>query len=348
MTLSLSRRRWLGHTTALTAGLGAPALLRAQAAPVKIRFQLDWRADGQAAPFFYTLAKGYFAQEGLDVSFDVGSGSAMAVNRVASGVYDMGYGDVNALIEFLTNTPNAPSMPQAVYMVLESTPAAVMSMTRSNIAKPGDLAGKTLGAPPFDAGRKLWPLFAKLQGLAPDAVKWSNIDPALREVMLVKGQVDAVTGFQPSGLISAIAAGAKEEELRIFHYKDFGVNVYGNAILTGSRFQAEQPAAVAGFLRAYNRGLKETMANYDEAIRVLKVREPIVDAAVEMRRLRGLIEQCVLTPTTKAQGLGEVNAGRLAKQITDVAQAFNLPSAPKPEAVFNPAFLPAKTTRMMV
>jgi NitT/TauT family transport system substrate-binding protein len=55
----------------------------------KIRFQLDWRFEGPSALFLLPAAKGYFKQEGLDVTIDAGNGSAGAVNRVASGTYDM-------------------------------------------------------------------------------------------------------------------------------------------------------------------------------------------------------------------------------------------------------------------
>lgn len=345
MTL-FSRRRWLAQTSLAAASMALPTLGRAQS-PVKIKFQMDWRVDGQSAPFYYSLAKGYFEKEGLDVSFDVGAGSAMAVNRLASGSYDMGYGDLNALIEFFGSGAPAVARPQAVYQTLDQTPSGVMVLTKSGVTAPAGLAGKTLGAPVFDAGRKLWPLFAKVQGLPVDAVKWQSMDPGLREVMLVRGDVDGVTGFQPSGLISAIAAGAKEEDLRVFLYKDFGVNVYGNAILATSKFIAEQPQAVAGFLRAYNKGLKEVIANPEEGVAIVRQREPLVNAAVEVRRLKGLIDVCIVSPNTRAQGLGDIDMARLDKQIDDVSAAFNLKSKPTAATLFNPAFLPSKRDRML-
>ena len=313
--------------------------------PVKIRFQLDWRFDGQAAPFLMGKAKGYFAQEGLDVSFDAGAGSAAAVARLAGGNYEMGFGDTSSLIEYLSN--NSGARIQAVYMVLDATPAGAMFMKKSNITKPADLMGKTFGAPVFDAGRKLWPLFARINGLDPAGVKWQSMDPQLREPMMVRGQIDVATGFQPSSMLSAVAAGAKEEDIGIFYYKDYGVKVYGNAILASSKFIEQNPKAVAGFLRAFNKALKETIANPEEAVKYVKEREPIVDTAVELRRLKGYLASFVVTPAVKAGGLGAVSKLRLDNQVDDVARAFGLKTPPSADVIFNSMFLPSREERQL-
>ena len=42
---------------------------------VAVRFALDWRFEGPAAPYFVAIDKGYYKQEGLNVSIDPGSGS---------------------------------------------------------------------------------------------------------------------------------------------------------------------------------------------------------------------------------------------------------------------------------
>jgi len=118
--------------------------------PAKLRFTLDWVIQGQHAPFLLAKAKGYFDQEGVDVTIDVGNGSAGAVQRLASGAYDMGFADLSTLIEFLGNNPNLPR-PQAVYMVHERNPNALFAMKKSGIAKPADLKGKKAGP------RRSWP-----------------------------------------------------------------------------------------------------------------------------------------------------------------------------------------------
>src|SRR5690606_2081106 len=160
-------------------------------ADTPIKFQLDWRFDGPAALFLHPQAKGYFKQAGLDVSIDAGNGSGGTVTRGASGTYDMGCADMAALMEFHANNPDAPNKPVAVMMVYNNTPAAVLALKKSGINKPADLSGKKLGAPVFDAGRKGFPIFEKANNVS--NVAWTSMDPPLRETMLVRGDIDAIT-----------------------------------------------------------------------------------------------------------------------------------------------------------
>jgi NitT/TauT family transport system substrate-binding protein len=321
------------------ASLAAPA-------QTKIRFQLDWRYDGQSAPFLYGNCKGNFKAEGLDVQFDSGAGSGLAVQRVASGAYDMGFGDSSSLIEFIANNPTAEKV-RAVYMTQDASPAGVMMLKKNGIGKPADLAGKTLGAPIFDAGRKLWPLFARAVGIDPAKVKWETMDPKLREQMLARGQVDAITGFITSGIISLNELGVKDEDIVYFGYKDYGVAVYGNAILASDKFIKENPKAVAAFLKAYNRTLKDALANPDAVIGCLKQREPIIDDQIELKRFRMLFDNYVMTPNVKAHGIGMADKKRLAAQVDDVVLAFGLKQRPDPEGLFDASFLPPAAERMV-
>ncbi len=317
-------------------------------AQTKVRFQLDWRLDGQTVPFFLAGCKGYYKAEGLDVQLDAGAGSSLAVQRVASGTYDMGFGDTSSLIEFLSNNFSNPSTRvRAVYATYDATPAGVMMLKKTGIGKPIDLQGKTLGAPTFDAGRKLWPLFARSQGIDPTKVKWETMEPRLREQMLARGQVDAITGFVGTTVLSLGEAGVKEDDIAFFNYKDYGVRVYGNAVLANERFIRENPKAVAGFLRAYNKGLMDAIRNPEEGVRCLKQREPLIDEKIELRRLKLMLDNYVLTANTKANGIGAFDKLRLDSQVDDVVAAFNLKLRPDTELLIDSTFLPPRAERMV-
>ncbi|MAM00111.1 MAG: taurine ABC transporter permease [Alteromonadaceae bacterium] len=334
----------------MTLGVVATAVFFSTSAiakePVKLAFQLDWRIEGPTAPFFLADAKGYFKEEGLDMTFDSGSGSGNTINRVAAGAYDLGFGDVNALVEYLANNPNSPRL-RAVFMTYDASPAAVIALKSSGIRTPSDLDGKTLAAPSFDGARRAWPMFAEANGLSADAVSWQTVDPTLRETLLIRGDVDAISGYVFSSIINLEARGVRREDLVVMPYPEYGANLYGNAIIVSDRLIESNPEAIAGFLRAYTRGLRDVISSPDASIEFVRQRDSLIDVATEQSRLHLTIESTIDTPATRENGIGDVNMERLQRTIDQVALAYELPSGnvPEAEAVFDSSFLPEANLR---
>ncbi len=336
--LDPAKRHVLGLVASTAAALlAAPTMALAQ---TPIKFQLDWRFEGPAALFLASSAKGYYKAAGLDVTIDAGNGSGGTVTRVASGTYDMGFADMAALMEFHANNPDAPNKPVAVMMVYNNTPAAVLALKKSGIAKPADLNGKKLGAPGFDAGRRAFPIFAKANGIS--GVTWVSMDPPLRETMLAKGDLDAITGFSFTSLLNLEARGVKTEDIVVLPYPNFGVKLYGNVIIATPKLLKENPAAVKAFLASFTKGIKEVMANPDPAIDYVKARDGIINVDLEKRRLRMAIDAVVASPDARAEGFGVVNPGRLALMASQVSDAFNTKTRIDASAVWTDAYLPSK------
>ena len=333
----MSKRMFLKLATALaaTAVMGA-----AQAQTTPVKFQLDWRFEGPSALFLTPVAKGYFKDAKLDVTVDAGSGSGAAVNRVASGAYDMGFADLAALMEFHANNPDAPNKPVAVMMVYNDTPASVMALKKSGIKTPADLNGKKLGAPVFDAGRRAFPIFAKANNIT--GVQWTAMDPPLRETMLVRGDVDAITGFTFTSLLNLEARGVKAADVTVLPYPENGVKLYGNAIIASSKFLKDNPAAVKAFLAAFTKGAKDVIANPAAAIADVKARDGIINVELETRRLQLAIDSVINSPNARAEGFGEINGPRLALMASQVSDAFNTKTRVNADAVWNGTLLPSK------
>jgi len=332
---NLSRRSVL--VAAAAAGLLGTPLAQAQTA---LKFQLDWRFEGPSALFLASQVKGYYKAAGLDVTIDAGNGSGGTVTRVASGTYDMGFADMAALMEFHANNPDAPNKPVAVMMVYNNTPAAVLALKKSGITKPSDLNGRKLGAPGFDAGRKAFPIFAKANGIT--GVQWTSMDPPLRETMLVRGDIEAITGFSFTSLLNLEARGVKAADIVVLPFPAHGVRLYGNAIIVSPKLLRENPAAVKAFLTAFTKGAKEVIANPDPAIEYVRARDGIINVELEKRRLRMAIDAVVASPDARAEGFGVVVPGRLALMASQVSDAFNTKTRIDPAAVWTDAYLPSK------
>ncbi len=312
-------------------------------ADTPIKFQLDWRFEGPSAFFLLPVEKGYFKQAGLDVTVDAGNGSGNAVNRVASGTYDMGFADFAALMEFYGNNPDAPNKPVALMVVYSNTPASVMALKSSGIKSPADMTGKKFGAPGFDAGRRSFPLFQSANKVG--AVNWVSMEPALRETMLARGDIDAITGFGFTSLLNLEARGIKAEDVVSFPYAQYGVKLYGNVIIATPKLIKENPAAVKAFLEAFTKGAKDVLANPDAAIEFVKRRDGIINVDLEKRRLKMAIKDAVNTADAKAEGFGNASLPRVALMASQVSDVFNTKTRVNPDIVWNPSFLPSAASR---
>ena len=331
----MNQRMLLKLTVALAL---ASALSVAQAQNTPIKFQLDWRFEGPAALFLSPAAKGYFKDARLDVTIDAGNGSGGTVTRVASGAYDMGFADLAALMEFHANNPDSPNKPVAVMMVYNNTPASVMVLKKSGIKTLADLSGKKFGAPVFDAGRRAFPIFAKANNIT--GVQWTAMDPPLRETMLVRGDVDAITGFTFTSVLNLEARGVKAADVLVFPYAEHGVKLYGNVIIATPKILKENPAAVKAFLAAFTKGVKDVVAKPDVAIEYVRQRDGIINVELETRRLKLAIDTVVNSPDARAEGFGQIKGPRLTLMASQVSDAFNTKTRVNADAVWNGSFLP--------
>src|SRR6478609_10855962 len=110
----------LAAATAVVLGM-SPA-----GAQTDLKFALDWKFEGPAAPYFVAIDKGYYKAEGLDVTIDTGPGSVAGIARVAAGTYPIGFFDINSLARFRDQNPDKDV--KAVLMVYDKPPFAIVSL----------------------------------------------------------------------------------------------------------------------------------------------------------------------------------------------------------------------------
>ncbi len=326
----------------LRAGLAAilmiGALSHATAQTPTVRLVLDFAIQGQQSPFVLAADGGYFARAGVEVRIDRGYGSADAVAKVVSGAYDMAFADIGALIQ--VNGKKVGPQVVDVFQVYDVAPMLVLSLKKSNIRTPSDLAGKRLASPPGASSRVMFPLFAAANGLDPSAVNWLDVTPQLREMLLVRGQTDATTALV-TDLAGLERLGIAENDLDIMRYRDFGVALYGHCILTTSQFATKNPDAVRRVVRGFADALKAAIADPAAAIAAIKKREPLIDEKVERGRLDLVIANAIVTDRVRHDGLSAVDPDRMKQTIEMVAKTFNIPAADM-STIYTPDYLPPR------
>jgi NitT/TauT family transport system substrate-binding protein len=313
-------------------------------AQTPVKFTLDWRFEGPAAPFTVALDKGYFKAEGLDVTIDTGLGSRESIPRVASGTYDIGTGDVNSLIRFRDENPTIDL--KAVMMVYDRPPFAIVGRKSKGITPdPKSLIGKKFGAPAADGAYAQWPIFKSVNKLDDSTMKFENVGFPVREPMLASGEVDAVFGFSFSVFMNLKSRGVPVDDIVLILMSDHGVELYGNVLMVSPKFAAEKPAAVKGFIKALAKGLRDTVADPAAATATVIKRNDVAKAEVEKERLELSLAQNFVTPWVKANGYGGIDKARFAKSIDQIGLTFKFKSKPKVEDVFSEAFLPPAAER---
>src|SRR5215212_60191 len=325
--------------------LAAGALLSGAAnAQTAVKFSLDWKCEGPAAPFLVALEKGYFTEEGLDVTIDTAAGSLEPINRVASGTYEMGFGDINSLIKFRDANPGTPI--KAVFMVYNKPAFSIVGRKSRGVEKPKDLEGKTLGAPAPDGAYAQWKIFVQANSIDASKVKIENVGFPVREPMLQNGQVDAITGFSFSSFINLKSMGVPTDDIVVMLMADYGVNLYGNTIIVNPKFAAEKPEAVKGFLRAFVKGLKDTVKDPSTAVDSVIKRNDVAKKPVELERLRMALKDNIVTKEVQSNGYGAVDNDRLTKSIDQIALTYEFKNAkPKAADAFDASFLPSAADR---
>ncbi len=339
------QRRSLLRATGATALLAATPFVRAQGSPQKFKFNLGWKIEASGAGFLLAQQRGYYKDAGLDVTIDTGNGSAAAISLVGGGAYDAASADLSTMIEF--NLANPQAALKAVAIQYDLNPNAVLVRKDGPIKKPSDLAGKSILGQPFNASRKLFPVFAKAQGFDPSGVKWENVAPDIGDTRFVKGDFDAAAYFYFTGLLNLKARGMGPEQVTVFRFSDHGLKSYGNGLVANPKIMADSPAALTAFVKATTRGWLDCVADPKAGAAAVKAREPLSNEELEFERLKLIVDGTMKTADTRTNGWGAATTARLQATIDETVTAFGLKSAPTLADFWTDKFLPSAADRQV-
>lgn len=320
--------------------LAAPALAQARDA---VRFSCDFRVYGGTAPFFYGAAKGIFREFGIDAQVDGSAGSGDAVVRVASGAYDYGCADTSTLVEFTARNPGAA--PKLILPIYDRFAAAIMSIQPNAITSLAGLRGRTLGTGTADAPSRILPALLKRANIDPASINITPVDVRLRDTLLIQRRVDAVVGFDYTTLFNLIGSGVKLEDTRQVYFTESGFDFMGQGMIVNPTVMRQNPDLARRMSLAITRSWIESNKDPESAIEAVAAREPLTNRAVELARLKWVMDRLVMTPNAKTNGFGTMNMNRLRAGIEIIADGFGMANPPTAEAVFDGSFVPDAAAR---
>lgn len=313
----------------------------------QVRVQLAFLMQSLDAPLIVAINKGYFTEEGLNVTYERGFGNADTISKLGTGKFDIGFSDMYDALEFNDKNPNDRIM--AVSVIHNKAPFAILTLKQNGINSPQDLAGKRLGAPAGDGPRKLFPLFAKEVGIDPNSIQWTSMEPKLRESFLLQGKVDAISGFVTSALPSLLKGGKTLNYLNIFYYTDNGIDFYGNAILAKASFIEQNPEVMRSFVKAHMRGVQDVLKDPEAGLDAVIAADQskLMDRNTEKVRLQIALERMIVTPEVEQLGLGAVDPKRLERTVQQTTEGLGLKGKPTVADIYTDQFLPPLAERQL-
>lgn len=336
-------------TSCSTTRPAAPAHAEAATpAPLrKVRFLLNSGYSGANSWFLLADQRGYFREEGLEVEFIMGRGAFTAAGRVAREGYDVGYGDVQAVIE--ENAQAAPAAPVAVYMVMSRSPSAIILPAASDVSVPKQLEGLTITGHGTDVALNTFAQYAERTGIDAGKVRIVPNDGNWKVLLglFSERKTDALFGYLTTTAAAVRSAnGDVGKQLKYLRFRDVLPEFYGSTLMMSRKFIERSPQDARAVVRAVNRGMLGALCEPDAAIAALRARSPESDPKVEMARLLDTAEEDMGGKANALRdGIGDIDPARMRASIELTARSRRLPSQPGVEQVFRRDLLPPLAER---
>ena len=334
MSVHASRRLFAAAVLVLAGLAGASAPARAAEHYV---LMLDWLPSGDKAPAYVALEKGFFAQEGLDITIQNARGSTDALTKTATGAADFATGGLPAL---MSAAAQARIPVKAIMAVYTRQPDSLFVVKGGAIKTLKDVVGRKVATATFNSSNTLWPLFLQKNDIDPKSVTLLKVDPTVLSAMLASGQVDATLSWMTVAPTYASVLAQAGKQLTVLPWSEFGLDGYGFAVFASDRVIKSNPKAVAAFARAMRKAIDFSIADPEAAGAAVHAAASAVDVPVATASFKASIP-LIKNELADRNGAGVFEPALLRKTWEWVAKSEGYPiDKINPEDLVDRSFVP--------
>lgn len=322
----------------IAAGLLAFAAFAAQPARAQDRvlLQLDWIPTGEHAAYFAGAARGFWRENGIDISLTRGYGSGDTVNKVAAGAAQFGVADLGAVLAARARQ-NVPV--RAISAVYTYSPHSLFVLRSSGITNFQGLAGRRIAITPGNSHRLYFPEVARRAGTDPERITWVNTDASAMAAMMISRRVDAAPFYSIHHYYQNKAARRAGEEIVVLPFVETGFAIYAASLMATDEMIQRNPDLVRRFLRGAQQSFEWANANQADACKLHVARNPEVEQDDCEGSLRATMA-FVFNPHQVETRLGRFSPERLAFTWRVVAESLQLDPAWDPNQAIDTSLLP--------
>ncbi|WP_326829929.1 ABC transporter substrate-binding protein [Streptosporangium sp. NBC_01810] len=260
-----------------------------------IGFQTSFLFGGWDIPFFLALDKGYYRDEGLNVTIREGTGSSASIQSLLGGANQIVESDGGSTAILAAEAGGFVS----VATLADRFGSTIVSYKSDGIQEPADLKGKSIGISMGGTDAKLLDSFLKVNGVDPSTVTIQSLRPDQKAQYLKARKVDAIT-FVDYSAVSIEPL----EKLNLMRLSEHGISQTGLNLVVRNDWLEEHPDAVRGFLRATAKAFAEARQDPGPAVDALMKRSPVMPAAAATTQWKLYQESFDLDPESKEKGFG--------------------------------------------
>jgi len=221
--------------------------------------QLKWLHQFQFAGYYAAKAKGYYAEEGLDVEIRERSLGKNLVSQIVSGEADYAVGDSSIIADYANGEPIV-----ALAAVFQHNPLIFISKQSSGIISPYEMAGKRIM---FEPQGSEAPLRALLDEAGLGAGAYTVFPRSFDNNDLVTDKVDVISAYLTDQPFFFKTQGIK---VNLINPQNYGLDFYGDLLFTSRRELAGHPGRAERFKRASLKGWQYALDHPEELARLIK------------------------------------------------------------------------------
>lgn len=322
----------------IAAGLIALAAFTIQPAHAQDRvlLQLDWIPTGEHAAYFAGAQRGFWRENGIELSLTRGYGSGDTINKVAAGAAQFGVADLGAVLAARARQ-NVPV--RTISIVYTHSPHSLFVLRSSGITNFRGLEGRRIAVTPGNSHRLYFPEVARRAGTDPERIVWVNTDASAMAAMLISRRVDAAPFYSIHHYYQNKAARRAGEEIVVLPFVETGFAIYAASLVATDDMIQRNPDLVRRFLRGAQQSFEWANANQAEACRLHVARNPEVEQDDCEGSLRATMS-FVFNDHERQTGLGRVAPDRLAFTWRVVADSLQLDQSWNPAQAIDTSLLP--------
>jgi NitT/TauT family transport system substrate-binding protein len=297
--------------TALAIGLALISTAHAASAD-NVNVVLNWTPGSDHAPLYWAQKEGLYSAAGIDLSIEIGKGSAFSAQRVGAGTAEVGIVDMPTAIQARGEGVDLVGI-MAIYA---SSPYTIYWKKSRGIQSIKDLAGRKIGTPPADAARLMWPAIAQAAGLEANSVEWVNVAPDAKMAALQSDAIDVTTNFYNLHFVAERVLG---DDLGFLKLSEIGFNPYGNSFFVNGAYAKDNADTVKRFVEVTQKAYASCVVEPDPCLQV--VADTASQDIGDLQNGWKLVVELMQTKEND-QPLGYFVPERLAKDYEVVEAAF--------------------------